>query len=150
MHHLRRPVTCITRILITALALICAGSLHAANPPAVPVEAFFAEPDVRSLQVSPDGKYLAFLTTLGTGKVGIALMHLDTGKVEPLVGAKDESIEFYFWKGSEWIVYGGDLGGNESAALRSISIGKRKVVALSESFRERYSDRANHGSVRGY
>ncbi|MDI1251498.1 MAG: prolyl oligopeptidase family serine peptidase [Lacunisphaera sp.] len=147
MHHLCRPVSCITRILITALALICAGSLHAANPPAVPVEAFFAEPDVRSLQVSPDGQYLAFLTTLGTGKVGIALMHLDTGKVEPLVGAKDENIEFYFWKGSEWIVYGGDLGGNESAALRSISIGKRKVVALAESFRERYSDRANEAGI---
>ncbi|HTF43377.1 MAG TPA: hypothetical protein VK641_05745 [Terriglobales bacterium] len=57
-----------------------------------------AEADIRSARVSPDGKYLAFLITLGTGKVGIALMNLATGKTEPLVSAKDENIKQYFWK----------------------------------------------------
>lgn len=147
--HLRHDCpSALFRILFGVVALCLAVTgLGAIKPPLLPLEAFFAEPDVRSLQVSPDGRYLTFLTTLGTGKVGIALMHLDTGKVEPLVGAKDENIEFYFWKGSEWIVYGGDLGGNESSALRSISISQRKVVALAESFRERYAANANFATV---
>lgn len=108
-----------------------------------PVEHFFAEDDMRNVQLSPDGKYLAFLSTLANNRVGIALMHLDSGKVEPLVAAGDENIDFFLWKGSDYIVYAGDLGGNESPAFRSISLKQRKVVALAESFRERYADRAN-------
>ena len=121
--------------------------LPAQIPARIPVEAFFAEPDVRSVQLSPDGKSLAFLTTLGTGKVGIALMHLETGKIEPLVAANDENIKSYLWKGNDYIVYGGDLGGNESSALRSISLRKRKVVALADSYDERIADRANWANV---
>jgi dipeptidyl aminopeptidase/acylaminoacyl peptidase len=113
----------------------------------LPVDAFFTEPDISSVQVSPDGKSLAFLTTLGTGKVGIALMHLDTGKVEPLVGAKDENYEGFFWKNSDWIVFGGDIGGNESSALRSISLSKRKVIQLADSYDERVANRANFARI---
>lgn len=119
----------------------------AERPPLIPLEQFFAEPDVRSVQLAPDGQHLAFLTTLATGKVGIALMDLGTGKIEPLVAAKDENIELFFWKGSGLIVYAGDLGGNESPAYRSISIQKRHVVALAESFRERFAERANWADI---
>ena len=125
-----------------AVVLFLPTLLPAQATPRLPVDAFFAEPDVSSVQVSPDGKSLAFLTTLGTGKVGIALMHLDTGKVEPLVGAKDENYEGFFWKNNDWIVFGGDIGGNESSALRSISLSKRKVIALADSYDERFADRA--------
>src|SRR4051812_998435 len=79
-------------------------SALAASAPRVPVEDFFAESDYRSMRLSPDGKYLAFLTTLGTGKVGIALMDLATGKTDALVAAKDENIKSYFWKGNEYVV----------------------------------------------
>lgn len=115
--------------------------LGTVSPP--PVEHFFAEDEIRQMQLSPDGRYLAFLTPLGTGRVGVAIMHLATGKVEPLVSAKDDNIDQFFWKGGDRIVYSGDLGGNESAAWRAISISERKVTPLAESFRERYSDRAN-------
>lgn len=129
------------------MAGVTAISTFAAEPNPLPVEKFFAESDLRHLRLSPDGKNLAFLATLGTGKVGIALMHLDTGKVEPLVAADDENIEWFLWKGPDHIVYFGDLGGNEQRAIRSISISKRYVKALAESFRERYSDRANWANI---
>ncbi|MBI2512397.1 MAG: S9 family peptidase [Opitutae bacterium] len=134
----------VPRLLAAVCGLLIAlNAIGAEQPPRIPVEQFFAEPDIRSVELAPDGKHLAFLTTLGTGKVGIALMDLATGKIEPLVAAHDENIEFFLWKGSDHIVYAGDLGGNESPAYRSISISRRRVVALAESFRERYSDRAN-------
>lgn len=122
------------------------STLFAADAPPPP-EHFFAEPDLRSVEISPGGHHLAFLTTLGSGKVGIALMALATGKTEPLVAAQDENIDFFFWKGDDRIVYGGDYGGNEVPALRAISISQRKVVRLAESFRERYADRANWAFV---
>src|SRR6187402_1252328 len=121
-------------ILLLGLCPVAALAVEATAR--LPLETFFAEADVRAMQLAPDGKHLAFLTTLGWGKVGVALMDLTTGKVEPLVSAKDENIKIFFWKGSDYIVYAGDIGGDESYAWRSISITepkpgkKRPVVAL--------------------
>ena len=107
----------------------------------LPVETFFGETDMRGAQLSPDGRHLAFLTTLGWGKVGVALLDLvNPGKPpEALVSAKDENIKTFAWKGSDYIVYAGDIGGDESYAWRVIPVappkngGKRTVRVLSES-----------------
>jgi dipeptidyl aminopeptidase/acylaminoacyl peptidase len=139
------------RSLIRLFAFLAAAiATFAATTPEsalIPAENFFRDADVSSPQLSPSGKHLAFLTTLGTGKIGVALMDTTTGKLEPLVAAKDENIDFFFWKGDDHVVYSGDLGGNESAAYRSISISKRKVVALAESYRERVADLANTANI---
>ena len=76
-------------------------------------------------------------------------LFLATGKYEPLVSARDENIKAFFWKGSDYIVYWGDIGGDESGAFRSIPIyppkdgGKRRVVSLSEAYVERHNENAN-------
>jgi dipeptidyl aminopeptidase/acylaminoacyl peptidase len=102
---------------------------------------------MRSLQVSPDGHYLAFLTTLGWGKVGIALMDLTTGKPpEAFASAQDENISQFFWKGSDYIVYGGDVGGDEEPAWRSVAVAapasgkKRSAVILNDAAEQRSLD----------
>lgn len=119
--------------LIIAVLSLAPTAPAAAEPGRIPLEHFFAEPEIRSVQMSPDGKYAAFLTTLGTGKVGIAMLDLATGKVEPLVSAKDENYEFFFWKGANYIVFGGDRRGNESVALRSFHLRDRRVIPLAGS-----------------
>lgn len=133
---------------------LCSVSCAADDKPArLPLETFFAEPDVQGMRMAPDGKHIAFMTTLGWGKVGVALMDLTTGKVESLVSAQDENIKGFFWKASDYIVYAGDIGGDESYAWRSLSIappkngGKRRVLALSEAYRDRYQEDANFMSV---
>lgn len=143
----------LVRGLFAALLASTAWSVEKADAP-ISVEDIFAEADCSSMQLSPDGHYLAFLTTLGWGKVGIALMDLTSNKPpEALVSAKDENIKMFFWKGDDWIVYGGDIGGNESYALRSLSVAppapgkKRKVIALSEAYKERTQEDADQSSV---
>ena len=141
-----RKFTVLTLFLAAFLA-----SLRSAEKPGAPVtiDDFFAEADSRGMQLSPDGHSLAFLTTLGLGKVGIALMHLDSGQVEALVSAKDENIKTFFWKGNDYIIYGGDLKGAEQYAWRSIAVAaptegeKRKAVPLSEAFEKSYASKAN-------
>jgi dipeptidyl aminopeptidase/acylaminoacyl peptidase len=136
--------------LTLALCGLMLGGLLTGNMRAddsTPIAHFFAEPDYSSVQLAPDGQHLAFLSTLANGRVGVALMSLASGKIEPLVAAGDENIDFFFWKGPDRIVYGGDFGGNESVALRSISLSPRKVVPLAESYRERYADRANQAAI---
>jgi dipeptidyl aminopeptidase/acylaminoacyl peptidase len=140
-------------LLLNALggAAVCALSAAAPTPvpPAelIPVETFFADPYMRSVQISPDGHYLAFLSKLGTGRVGVALIDLTTGKTEPLVGGTDESYSFIHWKNPDYLIFGGDVGGNESLSLRSIRISTRRVIELSQSFRERYFENAAQANV---
>jgi dipeptidyl aminopeptidase/acylaminoacyl peptidase len=130
-------------------AAACTVAAPAPVPPAelVPVETFFADPYMRSPEISPDGHHLAFLTKLGTGRVGVALTDLTTGKTEPLVGGTDESYNFILWKNPDYLLFGGDVGGNESLSLRSIRISTRKVIELSQSFRERYFEDANQANI---
>lgn len=141
-----RP-TSVRALLATALLALTPLALRADAPPLIPLNVLFADSQMRSVQLSPDGQHLGFLTTLGTGKIGIALMDLQTGKIEPLVAATDENIKFYIWKGNDRIVYGGDLGGNESNALRSISISKRKAVELANSHQANIDDNADTASI---
>jgi dienelactone hydrolase len=137
------------RALLVTAVLLLTPLLRAADPAPglIPIEHFFADSAMRSFQLSPDGKHLCFLTTLGTGHIGIAMMDLETGKTEALVAMNDENIQRYFWKGSDRIVFGGDLGGNESLSLRAINLKTRNVIALAESFKEMVADRANQAQI---
>ena len=144
------PSKLLQRLGLILILGLCSVSQAADDTPVrLPLETFFNEADCRRMQLAPDGKHLAFLTTLGWGKVGVALMDLTTGQYEPLVSARDENIKEFFWKGSDYIVYAGDIGGDESYAWRSMPIAppkpgkKRVVVALSEAYRERYNEDAN-------
>lgn len=130
--------------------MLLISSARAGETARIPLEDFFAEPDMISARISPDGKHLAFLTTMVWGKVGITMMDLTASKpLEAFVSAQDENIKQFFWKGNDYIIYAGDIGGDESLAWRSVPVAqpkpgeKRRVVALSEAFRERYNEDAN-------
>ena len=144
-----RPFPVLAWLATAALAL-SSGARAAAPAPtgaAIPIEHFFADSAMRSVQLSPDGRHLAFRTTLGTGHIGIAMMDLETGKTEALVAMNDENITQYVWKGSDRIVFGGDLGGNESLSLRAISLKSRKVIALAESYKDLVADMADYADI---
>lgn len=134
-------------LLLAPLLSLATGVRAEARAPLIPIEDLFADPEIRSVQLAPDGQHLAFLTKLGTGRIGIALMDLQTGKVEALVAAKDENYASYFWKGPDRIVFGGDIGGRESSALRSISLSKRRVTELAEAYKEMVADQANQAMI---
>jgi dipeptidyl aminopeptidase/acylaminoacyl peptidase len=130
-------------LVMTAALFFTVGNVRSDNPKSpLPVETFFAEPDISSPRLSPDGHYVAFLTTLGWGKVGIALQDLVTPGKQPeaFASAQDENIKTFFWKGNDFIVYGGDPGGNESYAWRSVAVAspksgrKREAVILNDSY----------------
>src|SRR6478736_5469713 len=89
--------------LILTLGLCLLAGARAETAVCLPLETFFTEADCSRMQLAADGKHLAFLTTLGWGKVGIALVDLTTGQYEPLVSAQDENIKEFFWKGSDYI-----------------------------------------------
>jgi dipeptidyl aminopeptidase/acylaminoacyl peptidase len=102
---------------------------------ALGVEDLFAGPTMSNVSLSPDGGKVIFVTDL-EGRRGVALLDLSTGKSTPLVRASDEDIAFCAWKGNDYILYGGDNGGNESFALQSFHVADRRIQRLIESWGE--------------
>jgi dipeptidyl aminopeptidase/acylaminoacyl peptidase len=127
------------RILLSAwLALLAGLTLARAADPAptlIPVEEFFRYPEISQVRISPDGKAVAFLIPV-EGRMEIVLFDLKTGKSAALARAFDYNIRSFFWKGSDNIVFMGDVGGNESEAIFSVAVQNPSVRTLSVSFRD--------------
>lgn len=107
----------------------------AQNTETIPAGKLFDYAAISAVRISPDGRHLAFLSPL-KDRVGIALMDLETGKVEPLVRAADENIADFLWKNNDHIIFLADVGGNEAAAIQSINLKNRRITRLLESFGE--------------
>lgn len=126
-----RPVACF---------LFGAGLAFAAGGDLIPVEKFFADAAIAHIRIAPDGRHLAFLAPM-QGRVGIALMDLATGKVEPLVRAGDENMDTFYWKNSDTVLFMADVGGNEGYALQAINLKSRRIQRLLESWGENNAGR---------
>ena len=126
-------------IFALSLTLMFWGSLaHSESPqllPMVPIEAFFATPDIAQVRLSDDGRRVASLVRTETGRNAIATLDLETMKGGVIFKPNDYNIQYLFWKG-ERIVFGGDAGGNESLSMRSIQYDGRGLRDLNESYKE--------------
>ncbi len=125
------------RTLLSFSCALLAVTLRASEPggPLIPLEDFFADAEIKSVQVAPDGRHIAWLSPV-QGITSLMLFDLDTGKPDLLARPNDENIAQFFWKGSDRIVYGGDLGGNESQALVAVDIKTKKFTHLADSYKE--------------
>ena len=101
----------------------------------IPIEDFFADSDISNVSVAPNGRYIAWLAPVN-GFISLMLFDLETGKPEILAKPDDDNILDFFWKGNDQIVYGGELGGNESVGLKSVNLKTRKFTALADSYRK--------------
>lgn len=99
----------------------------------IPAEKFFDHPAISQARLSPDGQLLAFRAPMGE-RMGIVLMDLQTGTTKSLVRSSDESIDEFFWKGNDYIVYVADVGGNEAYAVQAINVRNGRITRLIESF----------------
>jgi dipeptidyl aminopeptidase/acylaminoacyl peptidase len=120
--------------------------LTAATPPEapakrIPVESFFHSPEIVQPRLSPDGKYVAFLTPVDK-RLTLMLFDLGTGKMDSLARSFDADISGIFWKGNDRIIFSGDASGGESRAIFVVDIHSKVVTCLSEVLREKRGDAA--------
>lgn len=118
------------------VALLGAAAAASAETPApsVPLETFFSLPTIRDPQLSPDGSKLAFLFPKD-GKLALGLFERKTSEGRIILEGVKENVEFFFWKGNERIVFGGDVGGNESVFLGVTDLSGKKIQRVMESLR---------------
>ena len=136
-------------LLCGGLALLAGLTFARAAAPAnavIPVEEFFRYADMSQVRISPDGKAVAFLYPVGE-RLAIMMFDLRTGKFTQLARTYDYNIKSFFWKGSDNIVFTGDVGGNESEAIYSVGLVSHNIRPLAESYEEGKREDANFASV---
>lgn len=71
--------------------------------PLIPVEDFFRKPDKTDFQLSPDGKYVAFLQPW-EGRVNLYLQNIDDSSVVRMTSFTNKDVNHYFWKSDDRII----------------------------------------------
>jgi len=116
--------------------LLPTGGVDAAAPAESPppIEAFFGLPNVRQPRLSPDGRHIAFLFP-HEKKLALGLFERATGQSRLVLRGEDESLQAFFWKGNDRLVFEADVGGNESFFIGATDLAGRTVLRIAESQR---------------
>lgn len=119
------------------MLLLGFGASASGKDAPLPVKMFFGLPKVRQPQLSPDGTKIAFLLP-HENRMALAVFDRKDGSARMILRGKDESLQGFFWKGNERLVFYADYQGNESAFVGSTDIQGKKVVRLVETQGHRY------------
>jgi len=113
------------RISLTLLACAVVAGVSVAQPakpaagsaaPLIDRELFFGDPEISGAQISPDGKYLAFVKPLdGTRNVWVKTTDQPFDQARPVTADTKRPIPGYFWsRDSKHILFVQDQGGDEN------------------------------------
>src|SRR5436190_18726348 len=114
--------------VLAIAALSCAGSLttHAQPKGAAPIidrELFFGDPDIVAAQISPDGKFIAFIKPFkGTRNIWVKRTEDPFDKAKPVTADTQRPIPAYSWsRDGKYILYIQDKAGDENYLLYAVN-----------------------------
>ena len=107
----------------SVLAACCAASLWAQQPPLIDREIFFDDPEISGAQISPDGKYIAFLKPLNkTRNIWVKKAEEPFSAARPITEETKRPVPAYFWsRDGKYILWVQDLGGDENFNLYAVN-----------------------------
>ena len=113
-----------SRCFAAGLAVFAAAPLVAQMPPVIPVEQFFDSPQIAAAQISPDGRWLAYLKPYqGKLNVFVRAVGADTTKQRRLTADTVRPIRQYYWSADgKKVLYLQDKGGNENFHIFSVGV----------------------------
>ncbi len=114
---------------IAALAALVTLATAEAAAPLLPIDTIFGTHFIHSGQLSPDGKKVAFLAPSG-GTYSLAILDLETRKASVPVHTVGDSIQKFFWKGTDHLVFEGDIGGIEVPQVAVTDLEGKRVFSL--------------------
>ncbi|MGH8187135.1 MAG: alpha/beta fold hydrolase, partial [Steroidobacteraceae bacterium] len=95
----------------------------AALPPLIDRDLFFGDPEISGAQISPDGKFLAFLKPLnGTRNVWVKRTEEPFAKARPVTADSKRPVLGYFWSpDAKYILFVQDVAGDENFNVYAVS-----------------------------
>jgi dipeptidyl aminopeptidase/acylaminoacyl peptidase len=121
-----------TAFLALALAVVCLGVSSASRvmaqpasgvPPLIDREIFFGDPEISGAQISPDGKFVAFVKPLkGTRNIWVKRTDEPFDKAKPITADTQRPIPTYFWsRDGKYILFVQDKGGDENYLVYAVN-----------------------------
>ncbi|HEY5839258.1 MAG TPA: hypothetical protein VIT19_09505, partial [Pyrinomonadaceae bacterium] len=121
-----------TAFLALALAIVCLGASSASPvlaqpasglPPLIDRELFFGDPEISGAQISPDGKFVAFVKPLkGTRNIWVKRTDEPFDKAKPITADTQRPIPQYFWsRDGKYILFVQDKGGDENYLVYAVN-----------------------------
>src|SRR5687768_605410 len=120
--------------LVIGSVLVCVGLLTAASPslafgqpnaqPAlIDRELFFGDPEISGAQISPDGKYIAFIKPLkGTRNIWVKRTEDPFETAKPVTADTKRPIPAYFWsRDGKYILFVQDKAGDEDYNVYAVN-----------------------------
>lgn len=89
------------------------------TPRRIPLEDFFRKPERTGLELSPSGRYLAFLAPYRR-RMNVWVRDLEVGEEVRVTDAVERDIAGYLWANDERLIYVQDRGGDENYRLYGV------------------------------
>jgi dipeptidyl aminopeptidase/acylaminoacyl peptidase len=94
--------------LAVVAALLAPLAVQAAPDP-VPIEAFFQPAKLRLPRLSPNGRWLAMLTSLPGRRVGLNMVDLEGREPSKFIeAARDADVAWFSWVSDDWLIFSVD------------------------------------------
>ncbi len=120
--------------LVFVFAVLCVGLLtvasprtvrgqNSAQPPIIDRELFFGDPEISGAQISPDGKFIAFVKPFkGTRNVWVKRTEDPFDAAKPITADKSRPVTQYFWsRDSKYILFAQDKAGDENYLVYAVN-----------------------------
>jgi dipeptidyl aminopeptidase/acylaminoacyl peptidase len=117
-----------------------------AAPQIIPLRDFFRNPQKTGYQLSPSGNFIGFLQPVGS-RLNIFVRPKEGGEEKQITAVADRDIENFLWKGSKYLVYLKDDGGDENYHLHVTQIdsaGQRDLTPFNGVRAEIIDDLEDH------
>lgn len=98
----------------------------------IPVKDFFRNPSYTSMELSPNGKYLAMLSPVGNRRNIVVMETEGLKNVRAVTGLKHQDVAGFSWANNEDIVFTMDSDGNEAFSIYKVDTSEKtpKIVTL--------------------
>ncbi len=123
-----------SRFFVFILAVFCAALAIVSSPAQVPAqkvgqpplidrELFFGDPEISGAQISPDGKFIAFIKPFkGTRNVWVKRTEVSFDTAKPITADTTRPIPAYFWsRDGKYILFVQDKAGDENYLVYAVN-----------------------------
>jgi len=121
LHVFIVAVFCAALTIVSSAAQVSAQT--GGQPPLIDRELFFGDPEISGAQISPDGKFIAFVKPFkGTRNVWVKRTEDPFDKAKPITADTTRPIPRYFWsRDGKYILFVQDKAGDENYLVYSVN-----------------------------
>ena len=123
----RTSLSFVFGLLCISMAAVASPSLSSgqtkAQPPLIDRELFFGDPEISGAQISPDGKFIAFVKPFkGTRNVWVKRTEEPFDAAKPVTADKTRPVTQYFWsRDGRYILFAQDKDGDENYNVYAVN-----------------------------